>query len=430
MKLIPALRRRGAELLTNGSLTRSTDLVRRALRGGGHEGHDDALFSLLEYASRNVPAYSSSDPRNLGSFPVLNKSDLLRGGTDFLAKNLDESQCKSVYTSGSTGIPFRAIWDPSKVQHHQGAMVATLEYQGIDPFGARVMTKPWPNDAMTSKVFALLRGELRHSCGASMSPSLKVVEAWMRVNRGAGLIGYSSYIEQLLLGLVDLDFDFGSGNVTSVIGTSEAASPALKKLVPELTGERLRMRYSNVENGVVAVSSDDPDTYRIDGASFHVELLAEDSDSPVKSGQMGRIVLTDLRNKAMPFIRYDTGDLARWASTSEGTEDRSSLADVTGRRLDVIITGAGDPPRTVHPMEIWTATSELRPTRQFQLRQHGIGDFTWVLNADPSEALEADLSRILQERVGGIERVRFQYVTEVPVLASGKRKIFINEIEV
>ena len=39
-----------------------------------------------------------------------------------------------------------------------------------------------------------------------------------------------------------------------------------------------------------------------------VEILDE-ADEPVASGETGRIVLTDLNNFGMPFIRYDVGDV-------------------------------------------------------------------------------------------------------------------------
>lgn len=44
--------------------------------------------------------------------------------------------------------------------------------------------------------------------------------------------------------------------------------------------------------------------------SLRVELLAPDSSDYVKPGEIGRVVITDLYNRSMPLIRYDTGDFA------------------------------------------------------------------------------------------------------------------------
>jgi phenylacetate-CoA ligase len=58
-----------------------------------------------------------------------------------------------------------------------------------------------------------------------------------------------------------------------------------------------------------------------------------------------------------------------------------------------------------------------------------VGHFTWVLNADKSDATENKLRSILDERIGDVVTCDFVYVDDVPVLASGKRQFFVNEIE-
>jgi phenylacetate-CoA ligase len=48
--------------------------------------------------------------------------------------------------------------------------------------------------------------------------------------------------------------------------------------------------------------------------NVYVEIL-DDADQPIRQpGQEGRIVVTSLVQRLMPFIRYDTGDMGAWSS--------------------------------------------------------------------------------------------------------------------
>ena len=69
-------------------------------------------------------------------------------------------------------------------------------------------------------------------------------------------------------------------------------------------------RYANEENGVLACTRPDGQVLHLNRASYHFEFLKLDSDEAESPGRLARVVLTDLHNRAMPMIRYDTGDLA------------------------------------------------------------------------------------------------------------------------
>ena len=51
-----------------------------------------------------------------------------------------------------------------------------------------------------------------------------------------------------------------------------------------------------MENGIIAQQSIDSNNYIINWASYYVEILKLDKDTPVEQGEIGRIVVTDLYN--------------------------------------------------------------------------------------------------------------------------------------
>lgn len=421
-------RRMAASLVTRGQIDSIAEEVQAALIGDyPRSDADESLSRLLRHATSTVPAYRGFDPSELESFPVISKTEIKSRPEQFISSAFSGRALTSVSTSGSTGVPFVSYRDPAKRLRHRGSLVGTFAFQGADPFGPRVVSKAWGSDSIVPKTISVLQQEVRHSAGSVMSPSTPRLTRWLKRHPGALLMGYSSYLEQIMR---EIELHEGELPVPlgSLIGASEPASEYLISQAQGVFGTPLQMRYSNMENGMIAVSRSDTAVYHIDTSSFKIEILDEESDQPAEPGTLGRIVVTDLFNYGMPFIRYDTGDLATWAETSNGHRDGSAITGIAGRRLDTITLSEGNPPKSAHALQIWAPTAQLAEIRQFQLRQHGIGEFTWVLNADRSQQLEEKLYRILVDRIGDIVNVHYEYVSDVPVLASGKRQFFVNEI--
>lgn len=74
-------------------------------------------------------------------------------------------------------------------------------------------------------------------------------------------------------------------------------------------------------------------------ANCYMEILKFDSDEPVADGELGRIVVTDLTNYAMPMIRYDIGDVAMVGEKKSGI--MVSIDNLGGRKTDLIIRTDG-----------------------------------------------------------------------------------------
>ena len=131
----------------------------------------------------------------------------------------------------------------------------------------------------------------------------------------------------------------------------------------------------------------------------------------------------------MPLLRYDTGDLGRHPISHEGIELKNQLTDLRGRRLDILLGGTEDAPVRLHPIDLWVSLSKIKELKQFQLRQKAFGKFEWVLNSKEDAEIERKLRTILDEGVGNILECTFTYVNVVPVLGSGKRQVFVTEME-
>ena len=206
-------------------------------------------------------------------------------------------------------------------------------------------------------------------------------------------------------------------HLTSLITSSEVL-PIEKKLgLKSIIGCQVIDRYSNEENGIIAQTGDVSDDFNVNYASFHVEILKIDSDEPASYGEVGRIVITDLYNYAVPLIRYETGDLSICASKKNGWVTR--LKTIQGRQSDIIYDTLGRKITTSN----WTVyMCEFDKIRQYQLIQIAAKKYCLKVNVAKGIYRDADIVYAVKRILGKDAYVEVDYVTGVPALSSGKFK--------
>lgn len=161
------------------------------------------------------------------------------------------------------------------------------------------------------------------------------------------------------------------------------------------------------------------DAYYVESSSWHIEILKLDSDEPAEDGELGRVVITDLYNYAFPMIRYDNGDtvVARH-QVDEAGRYRLFFEAIYGRRSDVIFDLNGNP---ISPHVITNRMWETDGIRQWKFVQKGKGQYCFYINAcDQHSVDERALISRFKDLFG--DHVTVEFVDEIPVLASGKRK--------
>lgn len=87
------------------------------------------------------------------------------------------------------------------------------------------------------------------------------------------------------------------------------------------------LMYGAADGGLIGVpvapaGTEDADIkpiYRVSHATVLLEILDDDGNVIRESGRKGRVVLTDLKRRLHPTVRYPMGDIARWVDRSEGT---------------------------------------------------------------------------------------------------------------
>jgi len=71
--------------------------------------------------------------------------------------------------------------------------------------------------------------------------------------------------------------------------------------------------YGMTEMGLgCAVSCPTHEGYHVRESDLYLEIIDPKTGKPVADGVWGEVVFTTLTRRAMPFIRYRTGDISRW----------------------------------------------------------------------------------------------------------------------
>ncbi len=161
-----------------------------------------------------------------------------------------------------------------------------------------------------------------------------------------------------------------------------------------------------------------------------VEVLVHEGGKtrPARPGELGEVVITDLHNFGMPFIRYANGDMAVAGSGARCSCGRTlpRLESVEGRATDLLRDARGAAVTGIAFHVLFTGLAAA--ARQFQVVQHK--DRSVTLRIVPGEGLDGATLTEVQQRVGEILQgvpVKIERVQEIAATSAGKRRTVVVE---
>lgn len=383
------------------------------------------LSDILRHTRLSVPYYSKIAGESILDFPVVNKSLIRDNFEQFRTLDAKFRSGVKVVTSGSTGTPFSVIHDQRKRQRNSSDTIFFGAMAGFTIGQKLYYFKIWNNINSKSKWTLLAQNLVPVNVFNLDDESIsELINGILTDKSGKGFLAYSSVYDSLCNFLIKRNIKRNDWNVSSIIAMSESLSSPTKKALQELFHTFPVSRYSNVENGIIAQQlPDGTDDYILNDASFYVEILEIDSDTTVPTGMPGRIVITDLFNYSMPMIRYDTGDIGILKDSYALGSPRIVLSSVEGRRMDLIYTTKGS---LVSSFVITNNMWKYTEIKQYQFIQYGKNEYMFKLNTDLPFLREKELLDEFKTYFGSDAVIVIEYVDEIPLLASGKRKKVTN----
>ena len=181
--------------------------------------------------------------------------------------------------------------------------------------------------------------------------------------------------------------------------------------------------YGSREFMLMAAQCERRQGLHITAENLIVEVV-DDTGQPVPDGVEGQVVVTDLHNYAMPFVRYANGDRAIAGGHCDCGRGLPLLSDVTGRQADILTTPDR---RRVSGLVFPHLLKDFPAVRRFQVVQERSDTVVLKLEAPgvTNDALER-ISSAARSVLGPSVRFSVDPVSEIPLSPSGKLLVVIN----
>lgn len=400
----------------------------RALRQTMLEKH-------LRFAQQNTKFYAGMTSLKLQDYPVMNKMSLIDHMDEIRvdAKNIP-GQVGEVHiqrTSGSTGTPFAVPQDTKKRQRR----IAELKYFGkVSGFNSheklihlRTWNKWQSKSSKQIKSENIIPFDVTKFGVEEMQSLCELIQS----EKALCLRGYVSAFDSVANYIMGCGKVWKFPSLRIIIAGGEALHDDVRQKIKIAFGCDVMSQYADEECGILAQETlrtppggADNEMY-MNWASYVFEVLKMESDEPAAYGEPGRMVLTDLYNRAFPIVRYDTGDVAVMLPPNEYSHGYPVLGKLMGRRFDLTYATNG---QVVHPLTYGRTLKHFDSVVQWQFIQHGEKSYELkVILRDNDVSKISDAVKLFKETLGEDAEIIISQVEELPVLQSGKRKPVVNE---
>lgn len=394
------------------------------------------------FGERGLAADAIRTVEDLSRLPVVDR-DTLRGEPleHWIADGVPPWRHLPYTTSGSTGDPLRFVLDRAATPIVFASHLYFDSWHGIAPFDRclRVMGPPAPEPAISGgaplgvRARARLASVLQRGYERLTQERLTTFEAdpetiWriLATRRPDYVMGYTSTLATIATELARAGRSCPAP-IRCVVTIAEPLTPERRAALESWFGCAIANRYGQRELKYWCAQSEpgDPCRFVVVPDLVVAEVLRED-DTPAPPGEVGRLVLTGLHNEVMPFLRYDTRDLAALEpAPPDARRPFPVLSRLCGRSVEVLATPDGryvDPTSLGH--HLFVVHDHVDAVRAYQLVLEA-GDLATlrVVPAIPPGAWIERLHDDLQELLGPRMHCRVQPVAEIPLESSGKRPI-------
>ena len=409
------------------------------------------MKSLLVHAGRHVPYYRDlfsgagidlgkiARTADLELLPVTTKAQLrLNFPARTLADNLSPGRFYMKRTSGSTGLPLEFFADRAGIDLWMGSYLFFREWADAPLWLTRLHILAPPHfcgylkneasGAYSPGRSRLLRRWLLGEKVVSLSGIDLTLREFLFHIRHAGSRGYflhafPSYAAHLAMQVLDSGTGLPSPP-RSVICYAETLTPSQQALIGRAFGCRVANQYSALEVLHMAQTCPDyPAFFHVNSERAILRVVRQDGKA-AQPGERGRIIVTDLANKAMPFINYDTGDWGVAGPPCPCGRGFPTLAGIEGRESEFLRTPAG---RIVSPGTL--GSFFMRPGGaycylwEYQAIQTATDSVTLLIVPTPSFSapMSNRIARDLEAWLGPGISVTVALVDRIDAEPSGKR---------
>jgi histidinol-phosphate aminotransferase len=368
------------------------------------------------------PRKDFSGPEVMSKLPLLTKHDIREHSEKMIDKRHLRGSVISE-TSGTTGQPLSMRLNLGYVALDYACMFrywAQAGYRFRAPFAALRSFVPkqgepfWKFDSKQNTLFL-----------SAYHLSASTVEDYIKKLREFQPQFIRSYPSSLA---VLAQFLLSSGQrletVKGCFTASETLTPGERELIEAAFGKTLYDWYGMTEPVMVMTESKAHNGLNLHWEYGYPEFLQGEG----LTGNERRLIATSLHNPVMPFIRYDTGDIAVLAEDEPSLQTLYPLriAGMRGRKDESIMTPDGRSLPSINFYSVFRGATEVF---RFQLVQYGLQEVTAKMQLVPGLSAAqcgpalAKLKTELEERLGKGIDLKLEVTDRFLTNADGKTPV-------
>lgn len=391
---------------------------------------DEAVAAHVRWAVATIPywrARSAPDAR-LEDLPILRRADVQQHAEDLRDPTRPEASLEPDASGGSTGEPVRLWHDRA-----YWTRVLASEYQVLEAWGLRPWHRTavlWGSDvdirALPWRERLFNRLQQRHIFNAFHlgDDDLDRCADALRALQAPYLQGYASALHLLARRLEARGIAGGFG-IRVIRSSAEVLEDDARACIERAFDAPVRNYYGSRESACLAFECA-AGGFHVMGHGRRIEIV-DDAGAPCAPGTPGRVLVTDITNRAFGLLRYETGDVAAWASPAPCAcgLPYPRLARVHGRTSDFITTPDGERIHGEWFTHLFYGRAGVerflveQPARdRLQLRTVGA--------AGPDDL--SDLLAQIRARLGTEVDVTWERVERIDDTRSGKRRFTVSHV--
>lgn len=256
-----------------------------------------------------------------------------------------------------------------------------------------------------------------HLSDSAMHTTFKKMQRWQPKT----ILAYPSSLYQFAKFISDNNFT-PKWKLKGIISSAEMLHPHYRSFAETVFDTKIYNRYGGREVGLIAMECAEGRMH-INCRDIYLEV---DSEDPYT--KPGDLLVTQLNNYTMPFIRYRIGDIGRLSDEMCPCGNQLPiLGELLGRSTATFKTKDGT---LIHGGYFTQQFYNIVGVNQFQLIQETFEKcvLKLVVNEQWTAETSNHIVQKIQDVLGAEVSVKIEFVDEIPLPKSGKREFTISKV--
>jgi len=365
---------------------------------------------------------------DLIQFPVLTKADI-RAHADRLRSNACSGPVTKKTTSGSTGVPLTIVVDDEAMAWKRAFTVRSDQWSGWR-LGQRV-ARLWGHGAAERgnwkarlRRHVVDRESFLNTLGIDRA-GLKAFADHLRCKPPGLLFGHAHSL--YLLAAFVRGYCPGAIRPNGIVSAAMALHAWQRCVIEEAFGRPVTDRYGCEETSLIACECEQHRGLHLNADGVYCEVIPDDR---LNAGPgAGRLLLTDLTNRAMPLVRYQVGDVVVPTDRRCACGRGLPLIDrVVGREADYVLTPGGMLISGISLTDHFA--TEIRGAAQVQIVQEKLTflRLRMVAGAGFGPDSHRQIEALVRNTFGPQMGYEVELVDAIPQEASGKYRFCVSPV--